>query len=181
MLKWVLACALLCTSTSTQAARVVRFINPDPQEHFYTANPVEMDSVIAQGFTTEPRVFEVSATQVAGTIPMYRVNLHGYHIFTNNLGLVQQIVTWGGVQESNLGYIYSSEVPGTVKLYSYANGSTQSRFLTINPGDPPPSGFSADPYGAIAGYVYPPSKYKVGAYYFGMWSPAVYDPPNLVY
>jgi hypothetical protein len=179
VLKWVLSCVFLFTGASANAAGVVRFLAPN--EHFYTANSVEMDSVRAMGWVTEPRVFEVSTTQVSGTIPMYRVKLNGYHVFTNNLSLVNLMKSWGGVQEGYLGYIYSSQVAGTVPLYSYANGSTQSRFLTINPNEPPPPGFTADPFGHVAGYVYPPPKYKVGAYYFGMWSPEAWSPSNLVY
>jgi hypothetical protein len=169
---------ILTANLHAQTTGVVRFRNS--YEHMYASSSIEMDALRANGYVTESRVFELNTANIPGTTPMYRTNLRGYHVYTNNLGLVNLIRSWGGAQETALGYIYTSQIPGTVALYSYANATTQSRFLTTNVHEIP-QGFVADPFGKIAGYVRSPPKYKVGAYYLGMWSPKAYDPPDLTY
>jgi hypothetical protein len=83
--------------------------------------------------------------------------------------------------EGVLGYVFVAPASGFVPLYGYSHPS-EKRFLTVDRQWEETAllqqGYI---YDGIEGYVFPRPGYKVGAYYFGMFSPKAFEPDDLIF
>ncbi len=105
-------------------------------DHFYTANEVEKDSVLAGGvYKYEGIAGYVYNTRVLGTLPLYRFyNAGGVnHVYVIKESEKDQLTSLASYKyEGIAGYIYPNEVENSVPLYRFYNARGVDHFYTIN-------------------------------------------------
>jgi hypothetical protein len=114
-----------------QLTRFFRSYNPNADYHFYTTNFLEFSLVVNRGLrdeSTGQAGFALSTRQTDVNTPLFRLRNPntGRHYYTQNAeeraGLIAQ--TW--IDERNDGFIFTTQIPGTVslnRLYNIATGS----------------------------------------------------------
>ena len=120
-------------------------------QHFYTTDYTEGNS---WGYHIElGYYFFLDLDGGANRTPFYRCYFPGLdrHFYTTDASCE----IGGGTNEGSLGYIYTSQLPGSVPLYRSYNPSTSDHFYTIDWNEAHAPGYN---YEFIAGYVLPASQ-----------------------
>ncbi|MGC5222698.1 Ltp family lipoprotein [Micromonospora sp. DT81.3] len=129
-------------AASSASTPVYRFYSPTFQGHFYTADPVERDTIIRQwssDWTYEGERYSAFTTQVAGTVPLYRFwsdQLRG-HFYTADQGERDHVMrTWAATwsYEGVAYYVYpaGSGAPNTVAVSRFWGPGVQHHFYTAD-------------------------------------------------
>lgn len=125
---------------STIYSPVYRFYNFKQGVHFYTANDAERRVVqnnYASTYRYEGIASLAQATQVAGTVPVYRFYnyLQGVHFYTSNQAEAANVATnmQGTYRAEGIAY-YAYETPatGTTPVYRFYNFQNGVHFYTSN-------------------------------------------------
>lgn len=154
----VLSVAVAPTATSAKASTVTpatqqvsepgapvpvyRFWSPTFQGHFYTADPVEREKIIAQwgrDWSYEGQRYSAYSTQVAGTVPLYRFWSSAFkgHFFTADEAEKDFVRanwpdTWS--YEGIAYYVYpsGSAEPDTAPVYRFWGAGVSHHFYTAS-------------------------------------------------
>ncbi|GJD66305.1 glycoside hydrolase family 99-like domain-containing protein [Methylobacterium frigidaeris] len=126
-----------------------------------------------EGWTNEGTAFALARTEVAGTrlVGSYKV---GSGTAVNTKSSLHR--HYSDANFYSLGFIFDQNMPGLVELHSWIGPNAES-FLSIYRNQEGPhierSGFR---YNGVLGYAFASARpIRVGAYYFGMYSPAAWE------
>ncbi len=178
----------LLTSTSYDVA-MTQTVSGNPPNVATFCNPTQQTQNLQPG-ETRPLSFGIKPP--SATTPLYRI--YGYydyrgnpyvatdHFYTTNpnevfnpafaYGYLYYFPGTTTVHEGNVvGYVYTSQAPGTVPLYRSYNGSLVDHFYSLSSTEGPNAGWAE---AGVTGYVYPPNACPAGTSLFTRWwSPAV--------
>lgn len=111
-----------------------RMYNPDVNDHFYTTNPYEYNTIaVDYGYLQEGILGFISPINSTGTIPLYRMYspTSRDHFYTTDPNEYRTIaVDYGYIQEGKVGYISASGVKDTVSLYRMYSTTATDHFYT---------------------------------------------------
>lgn len=108
-------------------------------EHFYSTDSTEGTSV---GYHYEQVAFTVLTTKETNTHPIYRCETKGLHFISTDIGCE------GKTLEGLYGYIYTSQVSGTIPLYRFFK--KKDHLITTNYSEGSSNGYA---YESTLGYV----------------------------
>jgi hypothetical protein len=145
----------IATSKITETTELYRWYNSNTGDHFYTTDPqgelaqkagYTFEGVIGYIWTTAPKNIPTPATNIA----LYRWynSEYGYHFYATDLNEVAPFNGW--VPEGIIGYIKSSQAPGTTALYHWYNSDTGNDFYTTDPNGEGAPGYVSK---GIIGYI----------------------------
>jgi hypothetical protein len=118
------------TDDDQPSSRFFRIYQQNSDFHFFTNSLSEFNAVVAQGNTNEATGragFGVITTQLSGTAPLHRIYVPstGAHYYTFNDAERDALVASGGggsfIAEPDMGFIYTTQVPGTVEVFRLYN------------------------------------------------------------
>ena len=101
-------------------------------DHFYTTDP---NGELAQssGYVREGIAFFAFPTQIAGTVPLFRLFGGGDHFYTTDAGEVDFAVSVGYEREGVTAFVFPSQQEGTVPLLRLFGGG--DHFYTTSAGE----------------------------------------------
>ncbi|KDQ25046.1 hypothetical protein PLEOSDRAFT_1086013 [Pleurotus ostreatus PC15] len=148
-----------CTAVPN-ATFLLRAYNKSAKDHYYTTNPTEMASAVADhGYVEGPHMGRVYTTQQAGTVPLYRLYNPSVkdHFYTTSATQRDDAVSGHGYTSQGIAaYVYKTQICGSIPLYRLYSVSDFDHFYTINKGevdnDVPGRGYTDQ---GVAGYVLP--------------------------
>ncbi|WP_231579230.1 hypothetical protein [Microbacterium oxydans] len=127
---------------SSATVPVYRFWSPTFQGHFYTADAVERDKIIAQwgrDWTYEGQRYSAHSTQVAGSVPLYRFWSDRYkgHFFTaeegeKNLVIEKWSDTWSFEGVAYYVFPPNSSIPDTSPVFRFWGAGVSHHFYTAS-------------------------------------------------
>jgi hypothetical protein len=130
------------TSQTENNTPVYRFYNNRLDKHFYTASYDEKQNIQFThpewGYVYEGIGFYTHTTQVAGSVPMYRLYNHktDNHLYTISEDEKQNIIVnhpeWGYTLEGIAFYVYSSPTAGSIPMYRFYNHTSDRHFYTLS-------------------------------------------------
>lgn len=146
-------------------------------EHFWTTD-VRGESASRLGYVSEGPVFYVSEVQSARfSVPIQRLRTAAGHIYTIDRAVYQRLLANGASEEGILGYIAPVPIGSCgIPLHEWSRPSDELRFLTTNMAEQAAIEAQGFSHHTVAGNVasFGPrsgaSPYRVGIYYFGMFS-----------
>lgn len=113
---------------------IKRAYNPTTKAHFYGISGNEESLLTAAGLIQEGNCCELNSTQVANSIPLYRVASDTDYFIEANLSQIQQAELQGFKGRTILGYCYPKTYApiGTVPLYRFYSGADSDHFYTTS-------------------------------------------------
>jgi hypothetical protein len=140
------------TILTANPVSLYRTYSPTSNSHFFTTSTGEFANAIANGFRDESANrasgFTVLPTPTPGAVPLYRLyNLQsGIHYLTTNAVERDQLVglvppsdpAFGRIgwrAESNEGYLFPTQMPGTVEIFHLYNAGNGAHLFTANPSE----------------------------------------------
>ncbi len=151
VLRFVIGVAMLfviASSVNAQVATVPLYqllYTPRPGQppgwldYFHTISVSQRDTAIAGGYVTQGVACEVSAIQITGTTPLFRLYYHNTstgrrdHFYTTSASERSQLTGVGWKYEGVEGYVYASRATGTVPLYRLYHQNHHAHFYTVEP------------------------------------------------
>ena len=99
---------------------LLRGLNPNLSDNFYTTNVVEMENAILNGgYNSEGDAAQVLPSQVSNTVPLYRMYSPGArdHFYTTKVTERNNAISsLGYTDEGITAYVYPSNLCGSVPL-----------------------------------------------------------------
>jgi hypothetical protein len=138
-----------------QVQNVYRWYLSKNSDHFYClAKAGELAPQM--GYANEGVGFQTLVNQQEDAVPLYRlVDANGGHFYTTSTKEKNSVMTnLGFTLEGNIGYVFSTEVTGSVPLYRYYNSGVNMHFYTIHPENESLSGWTAE---GVIGYAFDPN------------------------
>ncbi|MDD7930366.1 peptidoglycan DD-metalloendopeptidase family protein [Microbacterium thalli] len=139
---WLIEGAPLPTTSPTQPTPVYRFWSATYAGHFYTASAEERDAVAARWphiWSYEGQAYTAFATQVAGTVPLYRFWSAQYnsHFYTTGADERDAVIArWPDIwsYEGVAYYVYPVDavIANTVTVARFWSASTRHHFYTAS-------------------------------------------------
>ncbi|MFY0567481.1 hypothetical protein ACN28E_27160 [Archangium lansingense] len=164
---WVGTTAIAEPLREKPPLRALKYVySAESNDYFYSINPQDIESAIyIHGYDDLPgligTVGYVEATQQTNTLPLrrfYKFVPETDHFYTISSDEANLVLSWGWVDEGIEGYLWNSQVPGTVPVYRLNkwNPSTddQVHYFATSSGDIQQKlsqGYSND---GVAGYIY---------------------------
>ena len=121
-------------------------------DHFYTlASSGELAPSI--GYTYEQIGFQTLVSQQDDAVPLYRLYKQaGGHFYTTSTAEKNSVIqNLGFALEGNIGFIFSSQVDGTVALHRYYHASLAKHFYTLHPENESLGGWTDE---GVIGYAF---------------------------
>jgi uncharacterized protein DUF5648 len=95
--------------------------NSGRQDHFYTTDTTEAQVAVASGYVNFGNAARCFPTQVAGTVPLYRLYASGPvdHFYTIDPNEARLAAQYTYVSEGVACYVFNTNVGGTCPFYRY--------------------------------------------------------------
>jgi hypothetical protein len=124
-------------------------------DHFYCLAS-SGESAPQLGYTYEEVGFETLVNQQEDAVPLYRLySATGGHFYTTSAKEKNSVIqNLGFTLEGNIGYIFSSQVTGSLPLSRYYHSKFNKHFYTIHPENESLSGWTSE---GVIGYAFDPN------------------------
>ena len=138
-----------------------RLYNPNSGFHFWTTNSAENDYLGSIGWNQEGANYRLcvgsSSLDSSTAEPYFRLYNpnSGRHFWTSNSAEDDYLGVIGWNQEGINGYLFLSEVSGSIPLYRLYNPNSGGHFWTVNESEYNYLGSLGWNQEGIAGYVFP--------------------------
>ena len=122
-----------CDSRVKNTTCVWRLYNKKSGAEFLTANIAERDAAAKSGnWSYNGMAFYAYSTQVAGTVPVYRINLGSEHFYTSNLGERNALISAGYSNEGVAFYALPSTTSTNISYPVYRFNGAGGHFLNLS-------------------------------------------------
>lgn len=107
--------------------------HPTTGQHVYTADRNELDALTASGWRSS-EIGYMAPTPRLDHVAVFRIYIsNGDHFYTTSVEERESILRQGGEDEGVVGYIATSQRPGTYPLHRMVNPKTGYHFYSSNP------------------------------------------------
>ena len=122
-----------CDSRVKNTTCVWRLYNKKSGAEFLTANIAERDAAAKSGnWSYNGMAFYAYSAQVAGTVPVYRINLGSEHFYTSNIGERNALISAGYSDEGIAFYALPSTTSTNISYPVYRFNGAGGHFLNLS-------------------------------------------------